>query len=68
MLVLADPYPAAGLKDVRIALAPSSEGFALDVANRVTPGDVPSPARQSKTKRSTDQAKTEDIRTFLRHK
>lgn len=32
VLVLADPYPAAGLKDVRIALAPSTEGFGLDVA------------------------------------
>jgi translocation and assembly module TamB len=32
VLVLADPYPAAGLKDVRIALAPSEEGFGLDVA------------------------------------
>lgn len=31
VLVLADPYPAAGLKDVRIALAPSNEGFGLDV-------------------------------------
>ncbi len=32
VLVLADPYPAAGLRDVRIALAPSEEGFGLDVA------------------------------------
>lgn len=32
VLVLADPYPAAGLKDVRVALAPSREGFGLDVA------------------------------------
>jgi translocation and assembly module TamB len=32
VLVLADPYPAAGLKDVRIALAPSEEGFGLDIA------------------------------------
>ena len=32
VLVLADPYPAAGLKDVRIALAPSKEGFGLDIA------------------------------------
>jgi translocation and assembly module TamB len=32
VLVLADPYPAAGLKDVRIALAPSTEGFGLAVA------------------------------------
>jgi translocation and assembly module TamB len=32
VLVLADPYPAAGLKDVRIALAPSADGFGLDVA------------------------------------
>jgi translocation and assembly module TamB len=32
VLVLADPYPAAGLKDVRIALAPERDGFALDVA------------------------------------
>ncbi|MFO6445781.1 translocation/assembly module TamB domain-containing protein [Erythrobacter sp. NE805] len=34
VLVLADPYPAAGLKDVRIALAPSEEGFGLDVAGQ----------------------------------
>lgn len=32
VLVLADPFPAAGLKDVRIALAPSKDGFGLDVA------------------------------------
>jgi translocation and assembly module TamB len=32
VLVLADPYPAAGLRDVRIALAPIREGFGLDVA------------------------------------
>ena len=32
VLVLADPYPAAGLKDVRVALAPDRDGFALDVA------------------------------------
>lgn len=32
VLVLADPLPAAGLKDVRIALAPSEQGFGLDVA------------------------------------
>lgn len=32
VLVLASPYPAAGLEDVRIALAPSDEGFAVDVA------------------------------------
>lgn len=31
VLVLADPYPAAGLKDVRVALAPSDDGFGLDV-------------------------------------
>ncbi|MDP5103177.1 MAG: translocation/assembly module TamB domain-containing protein [Erythrobacter sp.] len=31
VLVLSDPYPAAGLKDVRVALAPSSDGFGLDV-------------------------------------
>lgn len=32
VLVLADPLPAAGLTDVRIALAPSEEGFGLDVS------------------------------------
>jgi len=32
VLVLADPYPAAALKDVRVALAPSGDGFAIDVA------------------------------------
>ena len=31
-LVFADPLPAAGLNDVRVALAPSQDGFALDVA------------------------------------
>ncbi|MEE4537167.1 MAG: translocation/assembly module TamB domain-containing protein, partial [Erythrobacter sp.] len=31
-LVLADPLPAAGLVDVRVALEPSEEGFALDVS------------------------------------
>lgn len=31
-LVLADPYPAAGLKDVRLGIAPSGDGFAIDVA------------------------------------
>lgn len=34
VLVLADPYPAARLKDVRIALAPRAEGFGLDVAGQ----------------------------------
>ena len=31
VLVLADPLPAAGLRDVRIALAPREEGFGLEV-------------------------------------
>lgn len=31
VLVLADPYPAAGLKDVRVALAPRDQGFGLEV-------------------------------------
>ena len=39
VLVLADPYPAAGLKDVRIALAPSAEGFGLDIAGQSTLGE-----------------------------
>ena len=39
VLVLADPYPAAGLKDVRIALAPSEEGFGLDVSGQSTLGE-----------------------------
>ncbi|MBD3773608.1 MAG: translocation/assembly module TamB domain-containing protein, partial [Rhodobacteraceae bacterium] len=29
-LVFADPLPAAGLKDVRVAIAPTKEGFAID--------------------------------------
>ena len=32
VLVLADPLPAAGLTDVRIALAPAQDGFAIDLA------------------------------------
>lgn len=39
VLVLADPYPAAGLKDVRVALAPSAEGFGLDIAGQSTLGE-----------------------------
>lgn len=39
VLVLADPYPAAGLKDVRIALAPSDQGFGLDVAGQSLLGE-----------------------------
>ena len=31
-LVLADPLPAAGLVDVRVAIAPKEQGFAIDVA------------------------------------
>ncbi|BDI60447.1 translocation/assembly module TamB domain-containing protein [Qipengyuania nanhaisediminis] len=31
-LVLADPYPSAGLEDVRVTIAPSGDGFALAVA------------------------------------
>ncbi|MDZ4138969.1 MAG: translocation/assembly module TamB domain-containing protein [Erythrobacter sp.] len=34
VMVLADPLPAAGLKDVRVALAPSDEGFGFDVAGQ----------------------------------
>ncbi len=30
-LVLADPYPAAGLADVRVGIAPADDGFAIDV-------------------------------------
>ncbi len=38
VLVLANPYPAAGLTDVRIALAPSENGLGLDVAGGSTLG------------------------------
>ncbi|MDD3799334.1 MAG: translocation/assembly module TamB, partial [Novosphingobium sp.] len=33
-LVFADPLPAAGLKDVRIALAPITDGFGIDTAGQ----------------------------------
>jgi translocation and assembly module TamB len=33
-LVLASPYPAAGLEDVRVGVAPSDNGFAIDVAGQ----------------------------------
>jgi translocation and assembly module TamB len=39
VLVLADPYPAAGLKDVRIAFVPSADGIGLDVAGGSLLGD-----------------------------
>ncbi len=33
-LIFANPYPAAGLKDVRVALAPTREGFRIDTAGQ----------------------------------
>lgn len=38
-LVLASPYPTAGLKDVRVTLAPSDPGFAIDVAGQSMLGE-----------------------------
>jgi hypothetical protein len=46
---------------------PERKRLALDVFNGVTSSDVPTPARQRETERATDQTKTEDIRSFLRH-
>ncbi len=37
-LVFANPYPAAGLKDVRVALAPIKDGFRIDTAGGSTLG------------------------------
>ncbi|MDE2595856.1 MAG: translocation/assembly module TamB domain-containing protein [Sphingomonadales bacterium] len=37
-LVFADPLPAAGLKDVRVALAPIPEGFRIETAGQSTLG------------------------------
>lgn len=39
VLVLADPLPAAGLADVRIALAPADQGFAIDLSGGSLLGD-----------------------------
>lgn len=33
-LLFADPYPAAGLKDVRVALAPQGQGFAITTSGQ----------------------------------
>lgn len=38
VLVFANPYPAAGLRDVRIALAPSKDGFAIETSGQSTLG------------------------------
>lgn len=38
VLVFANPYPAAGLKDVRIALEPTREGFRIDTTGQSTLG------------------------------
>ncbi|MCP9222503.1 translocation/assembly module TamB domain-containing protein [Erythrobacter sp. LQ02-29] len=38
-LVFADPLPAAGLKDVRVALAPTKEGFTIDTQGGSLLGD-----------------------------
>ncbi|WP_298301652.1 translocation/assembly module TamB domain-containing protein [uncultured Erythrobacter sp.] len=37
-LLLADPYPAAGLKDVRIGIAPRTDGIGLDIEGGSTLG------------------------------
>lgn len=39
VLVLADPLPAAGLADVRVALAPAGDGFAIDLSGGSMLGD-----------------------------
>ena len=38
VLVFADPLPAAGLKDVRVALSPTQEGFAIETQGQSTLG------------------------------
>lgn len=37
-LVFANPYPAAGLKDVRVTLAPSKDGFDIETSGQSTLG------------------------------
>ena len=37
-LVFANPYPAAGLKDVRVALVPSKDGFDIETSGQSTLG------------------------------
>src|SRR5690606_29482684 len=37
-LVFADPYPPAGLRDVRVALAPTPDGFAIETEGQSTLG------------------------------
>ncbi len=37
-LVFANPYPAAGLRDVRVALAPSEDGFRIETEGQSTLG------------------------------
>jgi translocation and assembly module TamB len=50
-LVFANPYPAAGLRDVRVALAPTRDGFRIETAGQSTLGpfdgliDLTMPAR-----------------------
>lgn len=39
VLVLADPLPAAGLADVRVAIAPAQDGFAIDLSGGSLLGD-----------------------------
>ncbi|WFL78023.1 translocation/assembly module TamB domain-containing protein [Altererythrobacter arenosus] len=39
VLVFSDPLPSAGLKDVRVALAPSGDGFAIETAGQSMLGD-----------------------------
>ncbi|MFC4254595.1 DUF490 domain-containing protein [Altererythrobacter xixiisoli] len=37
-LVLASPYPAAGLKDVRVSISPTAQGFAIETEGQSTLG------------------------------
>lgn len=37
VLVFAHPLPAAGLRDVRVALAPIPQGFRIETAGRIAP-------------------------------
>ena len=56
VLVFADPFPAAGLRDVRVALAPIENGFRIDTEGGLATRSVRRRARSVRTGRWPDPA------------
>lgn len=63
-LVLANPLPAAGLKDVRVGIAPASQGFAIDVGGESLLGPFEGKLGLTLPERAPVQIAIETLRVY----